>query len=183
MAHCSAVLREKRGDKCGTHIYHDSLGLISLGRLACPPWPLKRWQLSDEQAKQAEMSFSALPRLRAVHLAGSQGLGSSQGTNLTCLLVPGHTGVAESLSRLQIKALMTCNPTTDPLRFSVSSWGASCLGQPSKPLRSEEEISVTVSHGLDADTVGAPGGSTRAPDHGREPGHYKDESAGTWAWT
>lgn len=85
---------------------------------------------------------------------GSGGLGYSQSTKLTCLLVSGHTGVAESLSRLQIKSLMICNPITDPLWFLVSSWGASCPGQPSKPLKSEEKP-VTVSHGLGADTVGA----------------------------
>lgn len=88
--------------------------------------------------------------------------------------------MAESLSRLQIKALMSHNPTTDPLLFSVPSRGASCPGLPSKPLRAEE-LSVTVTHGLDVDTVGALGGSAGACDHGQEPGGCQGESAGPQA--
>ena len=64
----------------------------------------------------------------------------------TRLLATGHPGVVESLSRLQIKTFPICKLTRSPLGFSDPSWGASCLGQPSKPLRSEEEISITVSH-------------------------------------
>lgn len=56
------VLWEKCGDKCGPHIYFDGLGLISVGRLV-PLRTLKRRRLPDEQAKQAEISIPALPRL------------------------------------------------------------------------------------------------------------------------
>lgn len=149
---------ESCGKSMETNVAHTSILMV----LALFPWEAGLFSSAPEEmattrwaSKTGRNEFLCPPQLQAVHLAGSWGLGSSQGTKLTCLLVPGHTGVAESLSRLQIKPLMICNPTTDLL-------GCQLLGPAIKTPEVRRRMPVTVSHRLDADTVGVPGGCVGA---------------------